>query len=249
MACRDTATIRRSIVLLSVYNLGIYLPLIVICICARALMPGIPRTDEVIPLMALRTTSELPGGSLIAGMILAAPFGAVLATVSSYLVVIASGLVRDIYQRFLRPNATVREMKLLSYAVMIGVGGMALAANVRPVQYLQAIVVFSGTGAATTFLVPLLMAAYWEKATRMGVFAAMFAGAGTTLSLYVLGIIGADPGIGPQTSFRPYYLFGCDPIVWAILASAVAGYVGSRISQPPREDLLRQLFSQPIEQA
>ena len=38
---------------------------------------------------------EWTGGSLISGLIMAAPFGAVMATVSSYLVMIASGLVRD----------------------------------------------------------------------------------------------------------------------------------------------------------
>ena len=33
MACKDTATLRRSIFLLSWYNLFIYLPLVVICVC------------------------------------------------------------------------------------------------------------------------------------------------------------------------------------------------------------------------
>jgi SSS family solute:Na+ symporter/sodium/pantothenate symporter len=170
----------------------------------------------------------------------------VLATVSSYLVVIASGLVRDIYQRLLRPNATVREMKLLSYGVMIAVGAFALAANIQPVQYLQALVVFSGTGAAATFLVPLIFAVYWRRTTLAGVFAALLAGAGTTLSLYAVGIrwglLGWDPGIGPMTRFRPYYLLGFDPIIWAVLASAVTGIVVSLVTRPPREELLQRLF-------
>ena len=104
MATRSAATIRRSVVLLSVYNLGIYLPLVVICIAARSVLPRLSAADEVIPRLAFETTRDLWGGSLLAGLILAAPFGAVMATVSAYLVVISSGIVRDVYQRFLRPR-------------------------------------------------------------------------------------------------------------------------------------------------
>ena len=39
----------------------------------------------------------------VAGLILAAPYGAVMSTVSGFLLIVASGLVRDLYQRFLRP--------------------------------------------------------------------------------------------------------------------------------------------------
>jgi SSS family solute:Na+ symporter/sodium/pantothenate symporter len=223
MACRDTLTIRRSIIVLSIYNFLIYLPLVAICICARAVMKDLAVSDEVIPRMALLTTSKIWGGSWIAGLILAAPFGAIMATVSTYLVVIASGLVRDIYQRFLRPHATQREIRLLSYSLMVIVGAIALVANIRPVAYLQAIVVFSGTGAAATFLVPIVMAAYWHRATAAGALAAMLAGAGTMFCLFAMGWMGPDPMIGAKTSFRPYFLLGMEPIVWGLCMSLIAG--------------------------
>src|SRR5262249_34863194 len=177
--------------LLSVYNALIYMPLVIICVCGRALVhlpPG--KTDEIVPQLALLTTAKLPGGSLIAGLILAAPFGAVMATVSSYLVVIASGLVRDVYQRFINPGAGLHGLRRLSYVVMVLVGVVAVAANINPVDYLQVIVVFSGTGAAATFGVPALMLAYWRRATTAGMLASMIGGGGTVVSLYLLGIRG-----------------------------------------------------------
>ena len=64
MACRDTATIRRSMILLSLYNSMIYIPLIIICICAHRL-PDLKAADEVIPRMAILTTAPLPLGSLL----------------------------------------------------------------------------------------------------------------------------------------------------------------------------------------
>lgn len=246
MASKSTATIRRSIYLLATYNLFIYLPLIVICICGRALIPALgDKSDEIIPQMALLTTQGLPGGSFIAGLILAAPFGAVMATVSSYLVVIASGLVRDVYQRFINPEASQHDLRRLSHVVMVLVGAVAVLANLRPVAYLQAIVVFSGTGAAATFCVPAIMLAFWRRATVPGVIASMAAGAGTMLLSYVAGFLlppDIQPLIGPNTSFRPYFLLGLDPLMWGLAMSLLAGIVVSLLTTPPDAAVISKLF-------
>lgn len=236
MASKNTETIRRSIVVLSTYNTMIYLPLIIICICGRALIPDLPpqNSDEIIPRMAIRTTGEFWGGSVIAGLILAAPFGAVMATVSSYLVVIASGLVRDIYQRFFNVEATEREMRRLSYAAMVIVGLVAVGANLRPVQYLQAIVVFSGSCGSAAFLVPLLMASYWRRSTATGAAAAMLAGTSVMLLLYGANWIHGD--------FQPYYLLGLDPILWGVPASLTAGIIISLLTRPPEAEHIAKCF-------
>jgi SSS family solute:Na+ symporter/sodium/pantothenate symporter len=251
MACRDTGTIRRSIFILNVYNALIYLPLVIICVCGRAIIPDLPpgKSDEIIPRLALLTTRPLPGGSFLGGLILTAPFGAVMATVSGYLVVIASALVRDVYQRFLRPEAGEREIRRLSYLVMLVVGGVALAANIWPVDYLQAIVVFSGTGAAAAFVAPGLMTAFWRRATAAGAMAAMICGAGAMVSLYATGWIlswrGYDPMIGQATRFRPYFLLGIDPVVWGLLASATVGVLVSLCTRPPDPARVGLLFDAP----
>ncbi len=245
MASQNTEVIRRSIYLLSVYNLGIYLPLIVICICGRALIPELPgQTDEIIPRMALLSTKDWPGGSLIAGMILAAPFGAVMSTVSSYLVVLSSGLVRDIYQRFLRPQATPGELRKAAYLSMIFVGAVAVAVNISPVAYLQAFIVFSATGSAATFLIPAIMACYWRRATVAGELAGMTGGASTVLSLYLLGILEKTPEqrIGQLTSFRPYYLCDVDPFLWGVLVSGLCGIGVSLLTLPPDKALVSKMF-------
>ncbi|HWB13287.1 MAG TPA: sodium:solute symporter [Pirellulales bacterium] len=237
MASKNTETIRKSIFLLAAYNMLIYLPLIVICICARAIIPDLHKTDEIIPRLALHTTSQLPGGSLLAGLILTAPFGAVMATVSSFLVVIASGLVRDLYQRLIRPQASIAEIKRLTYAAMVLIGVIAFVANINPVQYLQALVVFSGSGGAAAFVVPAAMAAYWRRATAAGTTAAMTLGAVTVLVLYTIGFVEA-------TGFRPHLLLGIDPIVWGLGVSLISGIVVSLLTAPPPPELVARLFDQ-----
>lgn len=246
MAGKNTEVIRKSIFLLSGYNALIYIPLVVICICGRALIPDLApgETDQIIPRMAVKATESLPGGSFIAGLILAAPFGAVMATVSSYLVVIASGLVRDVYQRFINPRAGTHDLRRLSYLAMVVIGGIAVLANIRPVAYLQAIVVFSGTGAAATFCVPAVMLAFWRRTTVPGMLASMLSGAGTMVILYALGGMGfgADVQIGQVTRFRPYYFLEIDPLVWGLAVSLISGILVSVCTTPPDPDHVATLF-------
>ncbi|HEX4147867.1 MAG TPA: sodium:solute symporter [Pirellulales bacterium] len=254
MACSDTAALRRSIVVLGGYNLLIYFPLIAICIAARVLIPNLPpsHSDEIVPRMALLTTSHLPGGPLWAGLILAAPFGAVMATVSAYLVVIASGVVHDVYQRFVNPVASEVQLRRLTYLVMIVIGAVAVTANLDPVQYLQAIVVFCTSSRAAAFLVPALMAAYWRRGTAAGAIAAMIGGSATMLVLSALGWwqptlaahgwLPPPAAIGPTTSFRPYLLLGLEPVVWGLAVSLILGAGVSLATRPPREEVLAKLF-------
>jgi SSS family solute:Na+ symporter/sodium/pantothenate symporter len=240
MACKNTNVLKRSIALLAVYNMGIYLPLIVICVCARAMMPDLGKeSDAVVPRMALTLTQGLPLGSWISGLILAAPFGAIMATVSCFLLVIASGLVRDVYQRFINPVATEHELRRLTYLAMIVIGFVALLLNIEPVEKLQMLVTFSSGCAASAFLIPTVMMCYWRRATAAGTIAAMLAGALVAFSLNMVGLVIA---IAQKTGFVPYNLLGFEPIVWGLAVSLVVGIVVSLFTRPPDERLVRKLF-------
>ena len=237
MATKDTRTMRRSIVLLSFYNLLIYLPLVVICVCGRALLPNVTPEDEIIPRLAIWASQDWTGGSLVSGLILAAPFGAVMATVSTFLVVLASGVVRDIYQRFLRPHAGEAEIRRVSHVVMIALGVLGVVANIYPVDFLQKQVVFSTTSTASTLVAPALMLAFWRRASAPGVMSAMAAGAATVLALFICG-----PALEGKGAFDPFQLMGLDPIVWGLAASGVTGVVVSLMTSPPPAVLVSDLF-------
>ncbi|MFM8477137.1 MAG: sodium:solute symporter family transporter, partial [Planctomycetaceae bacterium] len=244
MASQNTNVIRKSIYVLSIYNLGIYLPLIVICVCGRALIPNLENTDQIIPRLALLTTADWPCGSVIAGLILAAPFGAVMSTVSSYLVVLSSGAVRDIYQRFFRPQASRDELRLAAWTTMILAGAISVAVMWTPPDFLQVFIVFSTSGAAATFLVPALMACYWRRATTAGTLAGMLSGAATVLLLYLAGILqlAAPQAIGAVSGFRPLFLLGLDPLIWGLLSSSLSAVIVSYCSAPVDPQLVSRLF-------
>lgn len=244
MASQNTNVIRKSIYLLSLYNLGIYLPLIVICVCGRALLPHLESSDQIIPRMAILTTGKWPAGSLVAGLILAAPFGAVMSTVSSYLVVLSSGVVRDIYQKFINPKAAREELRLAAWGTMLVAGLVSVLVMWDPVQYLQVFIIFSTSGAAATFLIPAIMACYWRRATTKGIFAAMISGALTILTLYLCGILGWTPSqnIGSLDKFRPYFLLGFEPLIWGLLVSATSGISVSLLTRPLDDELIQRFF-------
>ena len=238
MAVKDTDTLRRSIPVLCLYNMCIYIPIIMIAICARAVLPGLKESDEAIPRMTFHVTQHLTGGSLLAGLILAAPFGAIMATVSSYLVVIASGVARDLYQRFIRPEATQTEIRWLAYAAMISVGIIAIAANIRPVNHLQKLVVFSTTNTGCAFLVPLVMLCYWRRANAAGALAAMGAGVLTVISLYGAGIVND----GGWTNLNPIRPLSLDPMIWGNVIACFTGVTVTLLTPPPSDDLASRYF-------
>ena len=171
-------------------------------------------------------------------------FRSVMSTVSSYLVVLSSGVVRDIYQRFIRPQATSVELRKAAYVSMVIFGIIAVAVNIDPIRYLQAFVVFSATGSAATFLIPSLMACYWRRATVPGVLTSMIGGALTILTLYLLGISEWLPEqrIDQLSGFRPYYLLEFHPFVWGVLVSAICGIGVSLLTSPPDKALVSKMF-------
>ena len=128
MAFRDSKTLRYSIIYLTIYNLLIYVPLIFIFIAAHSILPNLASADDVMPSLVIALANPY-----VAGLILAAPYGAVLSTVSGWLLIISSGLVRDLYQRFLRPTASEREIAWASYGATMVIGlGVAFVARNPP---------------------------------------------------------------------------------------------------------------------
>jgi SSS family solute:Na+ symporter/sodium/pantothenate symporter len=244
MAFRDSKTLRYSMIYLTIYNMMVYIPLIFIFVCARSILPPLADSDEAMP--RLVTTLANP---YLAGLILAAPYGAVMSTVSAFLLIISSGLVRDVYQRFVRPAASEKEIEWASYAATVGVGIVVAVLALRPPEFLQLIVIFASSGLAASFLMPALLGAFWRRANAAGAIGAMLAGGGVTLVLYAYGSYlglsqkGYDQGIGPPArGFGAYYLLGLEPAVWGLLASLAAGIVVSLVTPPPDPRRVALLF-------
>ncbi len=236
MAFRDSRTLRRSICTVAIYYTMIYFPLVVIFCCARVLIPGMEvEPDRIMPEVAVFLT-ERAGVAWLAGLLVAAPFAAVMSTVDSFLLMISSAIVRDIYHRNINPQASETTLKRLSYlcTLLIGVGAMIGAVN--PPRFLQDIIVYVSSGLAACFLAPMVYGLYWRRINTFGALAAMLGGFAAHLTMYGLGTILNG------SFYRPYLLFSFDPVIVGLAASFLTGYVVCRITPPPPADLVSKYF-------
>ncbi len=236
MAFNSSQTLRRSIFTVAIYFTLIYFPLVLIFCCARVLLPGMEvDPDSIMPAMAVHLTSQA-GVAWLAGLLVAAPFAAVMSTVDSFLLMISSALVRDIYQRNLNPEAEERTIKRLSYFCTLLVGTGAILGAINPPKFLQDIIVYTGSGLAACFLAPMIFALYWPRVNTAGAVCGMLAGFAAHLSMYVAG------WFLNGSFFRPYQLFNMDPIIVGLFTSFLTVYFVSKATPPPPEKLVEKYF-------
>lgn len=234
MAFKDSSTLKRAIFTVCIYYSLIYFPIVIIFCCARVLLPGWEtESDRIMPEMAsfLTRMIEMPW---LAGILVAAPFAAVMSTMDSFLLMISSSFVRDIYQRKY-PDASEQKIKQVTYITTIVVGVAAMLAAINPPQFLQVLIIFTGGGLSTTFLAPIFLGLYWKRTNAQGVMAGMITGFAFHCLAYAIGLI--------QTGeFKAYYLLGFDPFVPGAILSLIACVWASLIADPPPRELVLKFF-------
>ncbi|RMF44046.1 MAG: hypothetical protein D6753_03560 [Planctomycetota bacterium] len=238
MAFRDSSILSRAILTVACYYSLIYFPIVVIFCCAQTLLPGWETaSDRVMPEMTATVTAmfQVPW---LAGLLVAAPFAAVMSTMDSFLLMISSAVVRDIYQRWIQPHPSQRRIKVLTYATTMVVGLTAMLAAINPPHFLQNIIVFTGAGLSTTFLVPVALALYWPRFNTAGAAAGMLAGFLGLSSMYLIGWAGT----GTMAAYQPW---GLHPFLIGGAASLIAAIGFTLITPPPRPAVVRQFFYRP----
>jgi hypothetical protein len=235
MAFRDSRTLKRSMLTVTVYYALIYLPLIFVVMAARDALETLPpeHSDRTIVLIATRLVADMGLGYQFLGAIfVAAPFAAVMSTVDSFLLLISSSAVRDIYQRSINPQVSDRTIARISYATTFISGVAVSLLALQPPTFLQYIVVFVSTGFATAFLAPMVLGLYWSRTTRGGAIAAMLGGFATILLCYVPTFFGREP----------VYLLGLHPVMPSLFVSFALGIGVSLVDAPPDPALVKKFF-------
>lgn len=235
MAFRDSRTLKNSIVTVSIYYSLIYFTLVVIFVCARLYLPGREFTsNRIMPEFAtfLTAAADVPW---LAGLVVAAPFAAVMSSVDSFLLMFSSGIVRDIYQEHIDPNAPDKKIRRLTYTSTAVVGIAATIAALNPPEFLQTLIVFSTSGLAVGFLVPMGLAIYWPRMNAAGVICGMSGGCLVLLGLYITNWVVSG-------KFGSYALFGFDSFLWGVIASAICAVGGALATAPPDQRLVDRYF-------
>ena len=225
LSTADPQSVARATFLNGVYILLLYPAIMTLGVLGRVLAPGIAMPDQAIPATIV---AVVPGW--LAGVVLAAPFAAIMSTISSFLLVTGSAIVRDLYHRNLKHGLSDRKAQLISQGTTFVIGGLALLLAFRPPTYLQYIVIFSATGLASAYVAPTVLGVFWPRATRAGAFAAVGAGLGSFALQYSL--------------YGTRSWLGLDPFVWSLALSFVFGIGVSLATKAPRKAIRQAWFGE-----
>jgi SSS family solute:Na+ symporter len=132
-------------------------------------------TETIIPTMALEGVPTILGMLLVATMM-----AVIVSTADSFLLIPATNLTRDVYQRWIAPHAPERRVVLISRIMVLGLGFVAyLLVDQFPTVLAAAYTAYLVYGTSIT---PALLAAFlWKRATKTGAIASILAGTVVTL--------------------------------------------------------------------
>jgi SSS family solute:Na+ symporter/sodium/proline symporter len=156
-------------------------------------------------------------------LLLAGAAAIIVSTANSMLLTPATNLVRDGYQRFVRPDATDREVVLYTRLTIVALAAAGVAAgSFFPTILAMALWAYTMYGAGIT---PALLAAFlWPRATRRAGVWSIAAGMLVTLSWEVVAVLWGSAA-------APRYLLGVQTI-YAALAASISTLVAVSLADP-----------------
>lgn len=220
LSARDTRSVHQAMIIGMVISTIFYVPMFYFGAGIFTMFPNIA-PDQAIPQAYMAAVPPW-----LAGLCLAAPFAAVMSTVDSLLLTSTSAVVRDTYQRYLNPSASNQHLSMLSYGVSstIGIGVLVLAFT--PPQLLASVVIYFAGGVVSAFVVPVIAALYWPRATTWGAIAAIFGG---FLSFLLIDIFAKNP-------------FQIMSYLWGTGISALLMYTVSKVTEASPRAVLELFY-------
>jgi SSS family solute:Na+ symporter len=161
-------------------------------------------------------------GALLVGAI----FAKVVSTANNYLFSPATNLVNDIFVRYVKQEASNKEVLLVSRLMVVGLGAWALYQSLGTTSVLKkSLYAYTIYSAALT---PVILAAFfWRRATAAGAVASIAAGTVVTV------------GWDLVTPHLPTIIAERDAILPALLASLLCLFVVSLLTARPSEAQLK----------
>jgi SSS family solute:Na+ symporter/sodium/proline symporter len=191
-SAKNATAARRAVIGMVVGVVLIETTLALAAIVGRAVFPDLATetwiqgraASETIIMHIARNGLPMVGGAFL----LAAAIAIVLSTGNTFLLVPSTNVSRDIYQRFINPEATERQMLSLQRAFIVLFGALGIVLLTQFTTVLQmALYAYSLVGASLT---PALLAAFlWKRVTPQGGVACIGGGLGTIIGIGILGRI------------------------------------------------------------
>jgi SSS family solute:Na+ symporter/sodium/proline symporter len=175
------------------------------------------------------------GIPILGGLLLImAAVAIITSTGNSFLLAPSTNLTRDIYQRFIRPDATDKQMVVFQriMVLVLGIFAYLLLTQFRTILDM-AFTAYTMVGAGLT---PALLAAFlWKRVTTAGGVASIATGMSVTLVISVLNAVLAEPIM--DTSFI---------VIPAASASILALIIVSLLTPPDPKEKWEKFYAKPV---
>jgi sodium/pantothenate symporter len=179
MSYKNSRSMHRALVIGTIVTGFIMLNMHLIGVFARPVLPGIEIGDKVIPLIALEV---LP--AWLAGIVLAAPMAAIMSTVDSLLLLVSSSIVKDVYINYIKPDASEKTIKRMSFGITAILGVIVFLLALNPPDLLIFLNLFAFGGLEAAFIWPVVLGLYWSYGNKYGAIASMVTGIATYVALH-----------------------------------------------------------------
>ncbi len=219
MSIDSARQLRFAAVVGTVWNVLMGAGAVLIGMIGRAYMGNVaalPLADpeNIFPVLA---QEHLPPA--LFGVVVAAIFAAIMSTADSQLLVAASTVVRDVYEQVIRKGRPLgqRALVLVSRGVVVALVLLALLLGWAADDLVFWLVLFAWAGLGAALGPTSILALFWHRTTRAGVFAGLVAGTLTTFVWY----------------FTPALKGALYELIPAFAAGLLATIVVSLMTRPP----------------
>ncbi|HSG80623.1 MAG TPA: sodium/proline symporter, partial [Gemmatimonadota bacterium] len=183
MSIADPDQLRASAVVGTVWNVVMAWGALFIGLAGRVYFPDVAMlpdadTEQLYPLLAAQHLHPVAFGIVVASI-----FAAIISTADSQLLVAASSVVRDFYEKILHRGEQVPQKRLVLYSriVVALLVGAALIVGLTAEALVFWLVLFAWAGLGASFGPTSILALYWRRTTRAGVIAGLVTGTAVTI--------------------------------------------------------------------
>lgn len=172
MAMTRPSTARKAGAWATLWNLFFVPTPYILGIFVVVLLPGLED-----PEMAIFEAANALLPAAVTGLVMAAIMAAIMSTADSLLLQVGSIASRDLYERFVNPDASEKQMVRISRGLVLGIAFVGYVVALVEPPSVFGIVVFATTVLGSAFLPAYLCAVWWKKANAPGALASIVSGA------------------------------------------------------------------------
>lgn len=221
MSIDDPGQLRVSALIGTIWNVFMAWGALYIGLVGRTFYPELtmlPGADQenLFPFLA---QAHLP--PILFGMAVASIFAAIMSTADSQLLVAASGVVRDVYQKVIKKGMDVPQRRLVRYSrmVVLLLVVLSLILAMTASQIIFWLVLFAWAGLGASIGPTIILSLFWKRTTKWGVVTGLISGTIITI-------------VWNQTLVLKSLIYELVP---AFLSSTLLTILVSLITQPPND--------------